>query len=335
MKILFVHQGLASFVQKDLDILHSTHEVRPIQFTGRKGLAKHLIPDLWQLWRGVIWCDLTFSWFGKLHAFFAVLFSRILGKKAIVVAGGDDVGVYVYEGRPYPLPVHPIKKWFTRFIFGGADRVLAVSQFSLNDAVNNAKAKLDRIIMLYHGFPSDVFHSSTKIHKERIAVTVGEISEENFERKGFRLFVECAKLLPGVPFVVVGPAADKAIERLKIIAPSNVIFTGGLYGKDLVQQLAKAMIYVQASGWESFGCSLAEAMLCECVPVVSNLTALPEVVGDCGFYLDKLEPEELAAKIRTALEHPEMGKKARQRIVEHFPLEKRKQAILEVIRRLT
>ncbi len=39
MKILFVHQGLQSFVQKDLNILSSVHEVRAIQFTGRRGLA--------------------------------------------------------------------------------------------------------------------------------------------------------------------------------------------------------------------------------------------------------------------------------------------------------
>lgn len=88
MKILFVHQGLQPFVKKDLDILQETHEVRCIEL---KGSFVDIAGNIIHLWAGVVWCDLTFSWFGKLHAFFAVLFSKMLRKKSIVIAGGDDV----------------------------------------------------------------------------------------------------------------------------------------------------------------------------------------------------------------------------------------------------
>ena len=84
MRVLFVHQGLQSFVQKDLDILRSAHQVRELHFAGLK--------DVPAVWQGAAWADVTFSWFGKLHTFFAVLFSKLLGKKAVVVAGGDQRG---------------------------------------------------------------------------------------------------------------------------------------------------------------------------------------------------------------------------------------------------
>ena len=37
MKILFVHQGLQSFVKKDLDILQKAHEVRSVEWKGGLG----------------------------------------------------------------------------------------------------------------------------------------------------------------------------------------------------------------------------------------------------------------------------------------------------------
>jgi glycosyltransferase involved in cell wall biosynthesis len=73
-------------------------------------------------------------------------------------------------------------------------------------------------------------------------------------------------------------------------------------------------------------------MLCECVPVVSRRAALPEVVGDCGVYVDNLTPEALANGILQALTFgPEWGKRARQRVVELFPLEKRRAGLLAAI----
>ena len=87
---------MQSFVKKDLDILREKHEIHILKFTGINNMFFNLLPDLWKLLKGITWCDATFSWFGKLHAFFAVIFSKLLGKKSIVVSGGDDV-VYAPE----------------------------------------------------------------------------------------------------------------------------------------------------------------------------------------------------------------------------------------------
>ena len=334
MKILFVHQALQTFVQKDVDILRSAHEVRSIQFTGRRGLAKRLIPDLIRLGRDVLWCDLTFSWFGKLHAFFAVLFSKVLGKKAVVVVGGDDVGMYTHEGKAYTLPAHPVKKYIAYFISRYADKILAVSKFNHWEALRYAKAKPRKTTLVYHGFDGAQFRKPDQVSKEDMVVTVGEISFENYDRKGFRLYVESARLIPEVAFLVVGPSTDHARKELEHIAPDNVVFTGPLYGQDLISTLSRAKVYVQASEWESFGCAVAEAMLCECVPVVSRLTALPEVVGEAGYFVDTLTAEELSEAIRKALANQDMGAIARERILRVFPLDERRRHILTILDRL-
>lgn len=331
MRILFVYQELQSFVQKDLDILREVHDVRAVQFTGRRELIRHLGPDLWRLWQGVLWCDLTFSWFGKLHAFFAVLFSRILGKNAVVVAGGDDVANCVVADKPYGLCADPIGKWFAYFTFRQSHLVIVISEYNRHETLTNTRVPPDNVLLLPHGFDKDIFHRIDGRRGQSV-LTIACLDRENHHRKGLRLFVEAARLLPDISFLLVGPDKDGTGEELVKVATANVTLTGGLYGQDLVTVLSFCAVYVQASEWESFGCSLAEAMLCECVPVVSRCTALPEVVGDCGFYVENLTSKDLAAKIQEALQSsPETGQRARQRIIDNFPLERRRQDLLRAV----
>jgi glycosyltransferase involved in cell wall biosynthesis len=300
-----------SFVVKDLEILRQSHQVQPLEFRGLK--------DLRALWQGVKWCDITFSWFGKLHAFFAVFFSKLLGKKSVVVAGGDDVA-YEPEIR-YGMFSYWWKKWCPLFVFRYVDLILSVSEFNRHETVNNARANPARVRLLYHGFDATKWRQvGAAVEKESLVLTVGRVTEETFRKKGLNLFVESAKCLPDVPFILVGPCQGSAIDRLRKKSPSNVTFTGGLYGDDLVRIYSRAKVYVQLSVHESFGCSVAEAMLCECVPVVSRRAPLPEVVGVARGYDDFIAQVERMLAERgvnqenhSAMRAKTLGKNARSR----------------------
>jgi glycosyltransferase involved in cell wall biosynthesis len=83
---------------------------------------------------------------------------------------------------------------------------------------------------------------------------------------------------------------------------------------------------------EGFPSAPCEAMLCECVPITSNVAALPHIVGDTGFILTKKNPDELETLMRTALNSDvtALGKRARQRIMDLFPKTVRSK-LIEVI----
>ena len=331
-----MHQKLETYVAKDLRILQEKHDVRECEFIGVKNTRpSRLLRDVFVLIQGVWWSDLTVSWFGKLHGFFTVFFSKMLGKKSIVVSGGDDVANYPTTNGSYGLCADPVKKWFAYLTFKFCDAIICISKFNLEETIRNAKANPRKIKLIYHGFDGGAFCRLPSIEKEAMVITIGNVDRENYYRKGLKLFTETARLLPDLPLFLIGPKfgpeGDDTFDLLRKIASPNITLTEGLYGDDLVKLLSKASVYVQASEWESFGCSVAEAMLCECVPVVSRNTALPEVVGDAGFYLDELSPQELAIKIREALRHPEFGKLARKRILDNFPLAKRKDDLLQVV----
>ena len=72
-------------------------------------------------------------------------------------------------------------------------------------------------------------------------------------------------------------------------------------------------------------------MLAGCVPVVMNVTAMPEVVGDAGILIGSQRPEEVADGVRLALElGPGASAAARERILTAFPMERRREGILRV-----
>ena len=95
----------------------------------------------------------------------------------------------------------------------------------------------------------------------------------------------------------------------------------------------RAGVYVQASRHEGFGLAVAEGMLAGCVPVVLDVTAMPEVVGDAGVLISSQDPEEVAEGVRRALElGPEGGRRARERILTAFPLHRRGEQLRRVVR---
>ncbi len=312
-----------SFVKKDLDILKSKFEVDELAYRG--------LSDAPRLFLRLLKCDVSVAWFGKLHAFFAVLFSQLLRKKIVVVTGGDDVAKETSLGRPYGIFGHPIKRHFGNFIFRHSDLNIVISLYNYKEVLENTPAPQDRIRLVTHGFDSIDFAKAEGIKKLKIVATVGHISYENCWRKGFYLIKEAVALIPEVNFYIIGPVEDDSINDLKRDKPDNLILTGALYGDALLAMLERSQVYLQVSEWESFGCALAEAMLCECVPVVFRGTSLPEVVGDCGYYIEKLEAKELVENIRLALTDDKTGLLARERIKKEFPLEKRREEFLKVI----
>jgi len=86
-KLLFVCPSFSSSIQSDLNILRKHFDVRVAHYQGKKRMLKFLVETL----KGVLWADVTFSWFADVHAFVAVLFSKMFRKKSIVVVGGYEV----------------------------------------------------------------------------------------------------------------------------------------------------------------------------------------------------------------------------------------------------
>jgi len=325
-KVLFVFMRNSSFVRYDREILEDDYEVTDLHFPLRRPETDKLsIPWILERRRALRSAmrevDAVFSWFGDMPAAYATKYARKQGKKSIVVAGG--YGAAYIEGTKYGLQQRWFRRRYAKHAFENADLVLSVSKGISRDLHRFAKPRSE--VVVYNGVRTENFNPGVK---ERKVLTVGDVSPVSNWRKGNETFVRAAAHLPDVPFILVGKASRGADAPLREIATDNVTLTGFISEEELHHHYETSKVYVQPSIYEGFGVSVAEAMLCNCVPVVTRNGALPEVVGDTGSYVPAEDPKATAKAVEKALDS-DKGPSARQRVLDNFSMERRHDAILK------
>ena len=320
-RILYVHSRKASFVAIDREILAERYEIEDLYQPGR-------LPNPLRVIRGVLRADLVFGWFASWHTFFPITLAWLLRKPSVMIVGGFDTANMPDIGYGYQQG--GLRRWASRWIMRRATRLITHSHYSLSEIERNTPIPPERVTVLHLGVP-DPFGEAPG-DREREALTVGAIDRTTLVQKGQLPFVEAARELPDVRFTFAGKWLDDAVERLRARAGENVELTGWLSDAALHDRFRRAAVYVQASRHEGFGLAVAEAMLAGCVPVVMDVTAMPEVVGDAGVLISSQEPGAVADGVRRALElGPESGRRARERILREFPVERRRDGLLRVV----
>jgi glycosyltransferase involved in cell wall biosynthesis len=320
-RILFVHSRRASFVAIDREILAERYEIEDLYQPGRA-------PNPLAVVGGVARADLVFGWFASWHTFLPIMLARLLRKPSVLVIGGFDTANMPDIG--YGHQRGGLRRWASRWIMRLANRLVTNSDYSLSEIERNTPIAPARVTVVHHGVP-DPFGELPSA-KGREALTVGAIDRTTLVQKGQLAFVRAAGELPDVSFVFAGRWLDDAVDVLRAAAPANVDFTGWVSDSELHERYRRAAVYVQASRHEGFGLAVAEAMLAGCVPVVMNVTAMPEVVGDAGVLIESQRPAEVAAGVRRALElGPDAGRRARERVLSSFPMERRREGIQRVV----
>ncbi|MDH4068360.1 MAG: glycosyltransferase [Dehalococcoidia bacterium] len=313
------------FLKRDIEILRNHFDIRTAPGFNRR----RPITTTFRILKGTLWADLTFCHFAGTHAFLAVLFSKIFGKKSLVIVGGYEVAKLPEIG--YGSMSQPIYAPIVRFVLNHADKLFAVSEFNKEEILKYAKPKNVRVVYGSNIIDYNKFRPSGE--KEELVITTGFIKQLTIKRKGFETFVKSAEYMPEVKFALIGDYLDDSIAYLKSVAPPNVTFTGPAGRDEVLRWCQKAKVYCQLSYYESFGVALAEAMACGCVPVVTNKGALPEVVDDTGFYVPYGDAEVTAEAIKKAL-NSDNGKQARERIRQMFPTEKLQRELVSEVEEL-
>ena len=118
----------------------------------------------------------------------------------------------------------------------------------------------------------------------------------------------------GVPakLTLIGQAAEPAAHQaflaaLHRIDPKGafVEHIGGVPHDQLSQHYQRSDLFVFASGVETFGNVVVEAMAAGLPIASSNRSAMPEVIGKAGVFFDPTNPVEMAAAIEDVLRRTE------------------------------
>ena len=338
--LIFIYPKLYTFIQTEIKLLSDEFNLISINQNWER---KILLP--FNLIRQVIFLvinirkvDTILISFGGYWSFFPALFSDLLGKKvAIVMHGTDCVSFPEIE---YGNLRNPILSFVTKKSLQWASIILPVSESLVYTENNYYSSKTLKFGYNYHlsniKTPYKVIHNGLNIldwvrdneiiRNKTSFVTV--LGEGKIKIKGVDLIIEVASRFPDSIFYLAG------IENVKgYNIPKNIICKGRLTPEELKVLFNQSQFYLQLSNTEGFGVALCEAMLCECIPLVSDVNFLPTIVGDSGFVLNKRNSDMLVDLINMALNSDiiHLEQKARKRIKDNFSVNKRKKMLLSVL----
>jgi glycosyltransferase involved in cell wall biosynthesis len=280
--------------------------------------------------------------FGGYWAFWPSFWGNLFRKKVFIILHGTDCAA-IPEINYGSLRI-PILKWICGKSYDFANVLLPVSEslvkckLNFDQEIHHVKQgffyhfpKLTSSYRIIHNGLDENFWTfpSPEVKTENSFLTV--LSQSQFELKGGDLILEVAAEFPDCSFYFAG-CTD---SHLKSTYPKNIIFLGRLSPEALRDYYRKTRFYFQLSTFEGFGCALAEAMLCGCIPIGSSVNHIPQIIGSSGLIVSAKNREELSGKIKEALDlknKDELALAARNQIIKNFSLEKRKADLLGFIK---
>lgn len=188
-----------------------------------------------------------------------------------------------------------------------AARLATVSEYSKQDIHEQFQVENDKIDVVYCGINS-FYHP---VSKEVVSVTKNQYSNgKNYfvfvgtlsPRKnilGLMKAFEAFKSETGsnMNLLIVGHSMYKTDElhgyKNTISSGKDIVFTGRLEDHQLNNVLASSLALVFVPFFEGFGIPAIEAMQCEVPVIASNVTSVPEVVGDAALLVDPENTNEI------------------------------------------
>jgi glycosyltransferase involved in cell wall biosynthesis len=205
-----------------------------------------------------------------------------------------------------------------------AHHVLADSRATKDDLIELYSTPTDKITVLYSGVDPRFTPEKQRGEEERIRrryklghqpfiLGLGTLQpRKNYSRliSAFAQIADVSRRLDGRPIthnlVIVGKQGwlfDSIIaDAARLGVRTRVIFPGFADEEDLPALYRTAELFVFPSLYEGFGLPPLEAMACGTPVVTSNVSSLPEVVGDAGLTIDPVDIYALANAMSQVLQ---------------------------------
>ena len=207
-------------------------------------------------------------------------------------------------------------------------RVLTVSEASKRDILEYFRVPESKVTVIYNAI-DERFHEEPAADevmrvRERYQLTdpfilyAGNIKpHKNLER-----LIEAFQMvrrgeLEHIKLLIIGDEISKyaklrrAVHRYKL--HKHVRFFGFVPDATLAILYRLARVFVFPSLYEGFGLPPLEAMASGTPVITSNLSSLPEVVGDAAMLIDPYQPDAIAGAMRRVLQDDRLREDMRER----------------------
>ena len=349
-KILFLHTSGAPVQQIDINCLRSHYRVKIFRVSNPTRFRYVL-----NLLHLTLWCSIhiwnTHGVFFRFVDYYAVVpafFVRLFRKRMWIVLGGYDA--HWFPEYRYGVYNKPLRRKCVEYALKRATCLLPVHK-SLYDGVNSyafdppRKTGVANIVEnlrtpsveVYNAFDPDFWKPDPAVRKENTVFACASMpmvmsaatEKVKVLLKGVHTLLELARKCPDFEFAVSGPAHEYFVSRGYDIPP-NLRFLGRIPLEEMRRNYQKAAVFAHPSHTEGLPGSVAEAMLCGCVVVGSDVNGIPDLVDDTGVIVHTQDVNEWVEAVSRAMEMT-TGPEARRRISEHFTIERRCSKLSSII----
>ena len=239
-------------------------------------------------------------------------------KKAKLILTVHDLRLYRYPKTYNPLRYIFLKRAVKDAVHR-ADHIISISNFTKQDLVELCSVSPEKITVIHEAINREGF--STKLLEgyqlpedyqylasTRFLFSLGHIEP----RKNYQRLIEAFKAIKtkecntDIKLVIAGKKYVDYKDTIKLMKETPDVIYLDFVPRELLLWLYKnTSLFVLPSIYEGFGFPPLEAASMGTISAVSNVSSIPEVCGDCAFYFNPYDVDNMAATIDDALNNEE------------------------------
>jgi glycosyltransferase involved in cell wall biosynthesis len=349
-RLIYISPDYSTFVKKDINFLSKKYSIAYHNHTWNNKLLLpiSLLLQLAFLIKNIIYSKAIFVMFGGYWSILPAIFGKLFRKPVYIILGGTDC--VSFPSINYGSLRKPVLKKVIEWSYKLSTRLLPVDEslvysenlyFSAEYKMQGFKYYFPTLKtpfqVIHNGFDHTIFVSDINKKRKNSFVTVAQSSDlRRIQIKGIDKILELANIFTECSFSIIGISLD-LINKLGTV-PSNIRIYEFMPFEMFKRHLEESEFYLQLSISEGFPNALCEAMLCHCIPIGSEVGAIPTIIGDTGFIVQHSETSYIAEVLKSIIvlndeKRNILANNAKNRIIENFSLSKRQESFLNMLKK--
>jgi glycosyltransferase involved in cell wall biosynthesis len=227
--------------------------------------------------------------------------AALLPEDGNIVVTVHDIFPYLdYSGKVYSW----MAKRYVKNLEDKADRIIAISEFTKSQLVENTDIESEKIDVVYQGVDLDIFCPPERENTENYFLHVGsEIDRKNIEGL-IEIFEKIKKKEVEVKLIRVGNISgktEKMIERSDLTLGEDIVYKTDISEEKLVELYSEARKLLFPSHAEGFGRPMVESLACDTPVVAYQKKPMSEILPEKMM----VEYEDQEAFVEKALSNEE------------------------------
>ncbi len=231
---------------------------------------------------------------------------RNIPKRPKITATVHDLTCWLMPELHTPANVRA-DQFFAEHTLKRADRLIAVSENTRQDAIRILGIAPEKIVTIYSGIPGVYFDAAPAAGAKPYVLFVGTIEP----RKNLEVLLDAwagMRFRSDFDLVIAGPAgwsSEKIMARL-VLGEPGVKYLGYVPEAEMPGLTAGATAFVYPSLYEGFGFPVVQAMAAGVPVITSNTSCLPEVAQGGAIFVDPRSVGDLRAAMEKLLDAPSL-----------------------------